>query len=133
MLTDFIPRLQNIEYGRIYPEYRTGDGSPENPYRMPHIIYEDVVNEFIDAVYCFETDHPEYGLNEYTEILKKNNIQWNSAAMEAADVSQLDSKTVMALILGAIRAERFCDGALKCFFESGCMNKWLERLKEIDE
>lgn len=34
---------------------------------------------------------------------------------------------------GAVRAERFCDGALLDFFESGSVLKWLERLKTIDK
>lgn len=38
----------------------------------------------------------------------------------------------MALIIGAIRAERFCNGALLGSFEDGSIRKWLERLKEID-
>lgn len=38
----------------------------------------------------------------------------------------------MALITGAVRAERFCDGALLGFFKDGSIRKWLERLKELD-
>ena len=38
----------------------------------------------------------------------------------------------MALIMAAVRAERFCDGALKEFFENGSIEKWLLRLKELD-
>lgn len=50
-----------------------------------------------------------------------------------ADVSGLDERCVMALIMGAVRAERFCDGALLNFFNNGSIRKWLERLKKIDE
>jgi hypothetical protein len=52
--------------------------------------------------------------------------------MEKADVSDLNAQCVLSLVMGAIRAERFCDGALLDFFESGCILKWLERLNEID-
>ena len=52
--------------------------------------------------------------------------------MESADVSALDGQTVMALLVGAVRAERFCDGALLGFLESGCVERWLRRLREID-
>jgi hypothetical protein len=34
--------------------------------------------------------------------------------------------------MGAIRAERFCDGALLGFFKDGYILKWLKRLKDID-
>lgn len=54
-------------------------------------------------------------------------------SMSEADVSQLDAQCVMALIMGAVRAERFCDGALLGFFRDGSIRKWLERLKEIDD
>lgn len=53
--------------------------------------------------------------------------------MKNADVSDLNAQCVLAFIKGAVRAERFCDGALLDFLKSGCMLKWLERLKAIDE
>ena len=53
--------------------------------------------------------------------------------MSTVDVSKMDGQGVMALIMAAVRAERFCDGALKEFFENGSIEKWLLRLKEIDE
>ena len=52
--------------------------------------------------------------------------------MSEADVSRLDGKCVMAMIVGAVRAERFCDGALLSFFKDGNIEKWLMRLKEIE-
>ena len=51
--------------------------------------------------------------------------------MSVANVSALDGQCVMALIMGAVRAERFCDGALLEFFKDGSIKKWLERLNEI--
>jgi hypothetical protein len=51
--------------------------------------------------------------------------------MSDADVSKLDAQCIMALIMGAVRAERFCDGALLGFFKDGSIQKWLERLKEL--
>ena len=38
----------------------------------------------------------------------------------------------MMSILGAVRAERFCDGVLLGFFENGSIARWIERLKELD-
>lgn len=38
----------------------------------------------------------------------------------------------MSLLLGAIRAERFCDGTLNAFLKTGCIDKWLSRLQEIE-
>ena len=43
--------------------------------------------------------------------------------MCSADVSDFTGRQVVALLLGAVRAERFCNGSVK---------RWLERLVEID-
>lgn len=48
------------------------------------------------------------------------------------DVTALDEKCIMALILGVIRADRFCEGTLLYFFENGIIDKWLLQLKSID-
>ena len=52
--------------------------------------------------------------------------------MANADVSMMDGQGVMTLILAAIRAERFCDGALLTYLKKGCIKKWLGRLEELD-
>jgi len=78
-------------------------------------------------------NHPEKGLNNYQLILEQNNIKWEKQPMQDVDVSKLDEKGVLALIFGAVRAERFCDGALLSFFKNGQISKWLMKLKEIDE
>ena len=72
-------------------------------------------------------------LTRYGDILEKANIKWDAQSMKYADVSDLDGRTVMALLVGAVRAERFCDGALLAFCEGGNVAKWLQRLKELDE
>ena len=100
---------------------------------MPFVNYSRLVREVEDAIYDFEQMHPEYGLNRYSSILEANGIEWGMDSMSAKDVSVLDGKCIMAMLMGAVRAERFCDGALLGFFKKGCIKKWLERLKEIDE
>lgn len=88
---------------------------------------------FIQDVQSFMEKHPEYELNQYQKILETNGLEWEGETMKGAEVSSLDGKCVMALIIGAIRADRFSTGALIGFFESGAIEKWLLRLKEIDE
>lgn len=73
------------------------------------------------------------GIHNYGDILEKNGIKWETRSMEAADVSKLDDVAIVALLLAAVRAERFCDGALMSFLESGAVLRWLERLQEIAE
>ncbi len=131
-LTDYLPQLEDIEYGRVCPEKQTGDGSMEHPFQMPYVVYNEIVDGLIDEVYRFVDAHPEYKLNRYNEILEKNRITWGDKDMTEADVSKLDGQGTMALLLAAVRAERFCDGALLDFLKKGCIQKWLRRLAELD-
>ena len=108
-------------------------GTLENPIQMPFVEYSDMVYKFEEDVYSFERSNKDMERTNYSTILKGNGIEWSTESMKAADTSVLDDKCIMALIIGAIRAERFCDGALLSFFKNGSIRKWLMRLKEIDE
>lgn len=133
LLISFIPRLRGGEYGEVHPKQQSGDGSVEKPYQMPYFVYNDAVDEFEKAVYKFEKEHPEFHLNQYMDIMLLNGLKWDEESMTKADVSHMSGQGVLALILGAIRAERFCSGALNSFLEQGCIDKWLMRLQEIEK
>ncbi|MBQ9208145.1 MAG: hypothetical protein IJ149_00990 [Oscillospiraceae bacterium] len=130
-LTEFLPRLQFSYYGEWNID-KENDGSAEHPIHMPYADYNNIVKKFIDAVYHFIDIHKELELSNYVGILENAGLKWNTSDMKDADVSELNGQTVMALIVGAIRAERFCDGALLGFFEDRCIERWLLRLREID-
>ena len=67
-------------------------------------------------IYMIFIDHnKDMELNRYGDILNQNGLKWGSKSMSTADVSNLDAQCIMALITGAVRAERFCDGALLGF------------------
>ncbi len=100
---------------------------------MLDTINSSEVRKFTSEVYSFIDTHSEYDLNNYIEILKENNIEWEMTSMQSVDVSSLDDKAVLALLVGAVRAERFCDGAMCSFIKNGQINKWLTKLKEIDK
>lgn len=108
------------------------DGTPEHPIQMPFVNYTEMVHHFIDDVYDFEEKNKDFELTRYGDILEKNGIEWGSKSMSEANVSSLDGQCIMALIMGAVRTEHFCDGALLGVFKDGSIKKWLERLKEID-
>jgi hypothetical protein len=131
ILTKYISQLEKAEYGNWIID-KENDGTVEKPIQMPFVNYSDIVSAFIHDVYTCKDDNEDMELNRYGEILEKNGLEWGIESMKEAEVSSLDAQCVMALILGAVRAERFCDGALLDFFESGCIEKWLNRLKEID-
>lgn len=130
-LTDYLPEIQDCSYGEWVVD-RESKGTAEDPIQMPYVSYSRMVRRFQNDVYDFLDNHPEYELNNYQKVLEANNIQWGTKSMQTADVTALDGKCIMALILGAIRAERFSDGALLNFFQSGAIEKWLLRLKEVD-
>lgn len=130
-LTKYLPLLGDDTIGTWFFD-RENDGSPEHPKQMPFVQYTEMVHHFLDDVYEFMEHNKEFELNHYGEILNQNGIEWGSKSMSEADVADKDARCVMALIMGAVRAERFCDGALLGFFRDGSIRKWLERLKEID-
>lgn len=131
-LTKHLPAIENAEGFGNWVVDRESKGTMNNPIKMPYANYGTTVADVEQAIYDFVDKHPEYELTHYRDILERNGLEWGSQAMSGADVSELDGQAVMALLLGAVRAERFCDGALLGFFEDGSMRRWLLRLKEID-
>lgn len=111
---------------------KQNDGTPEHPIQMPYVNYSELAHQFIDDVYKFIDNHREMELNHYSDILGFNGIEWGNKSMTDIAVDDLDGRCVMALIVGAVRAERFCDGALLNFFKNGTIARWLKRLRKID-
>ena len=126
-LTRYIPALRSEEVGKWAPT-----GGPDVSLQFPFVVYSGEIRDFERDFFAFCESHPEYNHTRYGETLEVNGIQWGSESMKNADVCALDEKAVIALIVGAFRAERFCDGALLDFINSGAMLRWLERLEEID-
>lgn len=129
-LTKYISLISKDDIGTWVID-RENDGTMEHPIQMPFVNYSKMVDGFVEDVYKFNDEHPEFGLNRYGEILEKNGLEWGSK-MSAADVSNKDAQCVLALIIGGVRAERFCDGALMGFFKDGSIERWLMRLLKID-
>lgn len=130
-LIKYLPMLENDNIGSWIID-RKNDGTPEHPIQMPFVNYSEMVHRFIDDVYNFSDNNKDFELTRYGEILERNGLEWGSKSMREADVSSLDAQCIMALIMGAVRAERFCDGALLGFFKDGSIRRWLERLHELD-
>ncbi len=131
-LTSLLPKLQTAECGEWIID-RENDGSPEHPKQFPFVAYGRAVTDLEKAIYSFIDEHKEMELTRYGDILGAANIQWDAVSMRDAEVSGRDGRTVMALLVGAVRSERFCDGAMLGFCEDGSVAKWLLRLKEIDD
>lgn len=130
-LTKYLDEFIGTEFGTWIFDNKN-DGTPEHPLEFPFVNYSRVVDQFIRDVYSFVDNHEEMGLYSYQKVLELNGIKWSAKSMETAVVDDLDAKCVVALIYGAIRAERFCDGALLAFLKDGTIVRWLERLKTLD-
>ena len=130
-LTKYLLELPGNENG-MWINDKENDGTPEHPVQMPYVNYSKLIRNFTADVCSFVEAHEEMELNHYSDILEANGIKWRKDSMSASSVENLDAKCVLALILGAVRAERFCDAALLRFFENGSIARWLERLKELD-
>ncbi len=129
-LTAYLPTLEADNFGKWITD---SEGMLENPLQMPYVSYSRMARHFIDDVHTFADEHREYDLYSYNDILFENGIECDSDSMSKVDVAILDGKCITALLMGVIRADRFSEGALLHFFETGTITKWLNRLKEIDE
>ena len=131
-LTKYLPHLDEDKFGTWAIDHKN-DGTPECPIQMPFVSYSEMVHHFIDDVYDFSDNNSDFALTNYGDILNRNGLEWGSRSMSDADVSKLDAQCIMAMIMGAVRAERFCEGTLLGFFKDGSIRKWLKRLEEIDD
>lgn len=119
-LTAYISKFSKIRFGKkmIYENYETFfDGTPP----------------FWENLYRFLDSHPELKEMHYRAFLEQKGIKFEFDSMNNADVSTLDGKTVLTLIVAASRTDHLCEGALQTFVRAGCIKRWLMRLKEIDE
>ena len=130
ILTNYIPMLQGDDIGEWVID-KENDGTAEHPIQMPYVNYSETVRRFIEDVYTFAEQHQEMELTRYSEILKENGIEGGTNDMENVDISNVNAQCVLALIMGVLRAERFCEGVILDFFKNGTIVKWLERLERL--
>lgn len=131
ILTKYIPLIQTDNIGKSVVD-KENNGTLEHPIQMPFVDYSPLVYEFIKDFYAFEEDNKDLDLTNYVNILKNNGLEWNLESIENTDISSLNAQCVLALIMHAIRSERFCNGELLNCFEKGYMLKWLKRLNSIE-
>ena len=131
VLTKYLGRMQQGSYGHWVLD-TTHDGTAQQPIELPFVAYTEAVDAFIIDVFQFAKEHPELGMDDYREILAEHHIKPGVKSMAEAEVSELDGRCVLALLVGAVRAERLCDGAMLYLLRRGCVQRWLGRLEEIE-
>ena len=100
------------------------DGSPEHPIQIPYVCYAEHVDAFIQDMKPFVD-------RKYRDTLERSGLKFETQSMENVNADKLGANTILALLTAAIRADRFCEGALLDFNNSGCILKWLKRLEAI--
>lgn len=99
---------------------------------VPVLVYSDECMALSKAIHEFVNDNPEYNLKNYTEIIEKHIIDTRKVPLDEVDVTKMDETGVLALLVAAVRYERFCDGFYLNMLESGAVLRWLKRLEVID-
>ncbi len=131
-LTKYIENIQELESFGEWIFDKKSSGTSEDPMQAPFLSYDELIYNFIEDFYKFSDSHPEYELTNYQSILRENNIEWNLKSMSEMDTLLLDSKCILALIMGVIRGERFSEGSLLWCLKEGPMLSWLKRLSALD-
>lgn len=104
-------------------------GTKDDPIHLPFPNYTETVHKFIQAIYNFEKNNPDYKLNEYSLILEHNG--YYNIDIKTIDVSDMDDKCIMALLMFLVRGERFSDGFILTALEAGTVQRCFKRLREI--
>ncbi len=125
-VTSYLGKLKPAHWK--YPEDQ-GDGSHDNPYIAGWPEYDEITSEFMHRMYDFV---PNGGQN-YDEVIYKATGNDGHDDLTRIDVSKLDGDTILYMIFSIVRGERFSDGLFGSYVANGTMDKWLARLKEIDE
>ncbi len=116
-LTKYIPLVKNGNIGEWAID-TNNDGTPEHPIQMPYVNYSEMVNAFREDLFRYCELHPELEHTKYIETLAASGLEWSGESMKAADVSALEPKCVIALLVGAVRAERFWEILFQFCIES---------------
>ncbi len=111
-----------------YPKDQ-GDGSHENPYKPGWPEYDEITKEFMHKMYEFV---PNGGQN-YDEVIHNATGADGQGDLTKVDISNIDGDIILYMIFSRVRGERFSDGLFGSYVADGTMNKWLNRLKELDE
>lgn len=91
--------------------------------------YDEITSEFMRRMYEFV---PNGGQN-YDDVIYKNTGLDCHSDLSKADVSRIDGDTILYMIFSMVRGERFSGGLFGDCVADGTIDKWLGRLKEIDD
>ena|GEM_PF-193706 len=122
-LLAFIPYFENVNEKNAC-SWGGGEKLGENHFSMPYPIYEQTLEDFIQAVYssnliCYN----------YLEVIEKNGLHGTEEMNTAIEESDLE--LTLAILTGYIRQERFCDGLWESALKDKTFLKILRRLERL--
>ncbi|MGM9609329.1 MAG: DUF6508 domain-containing protein, partial [Eubacteriales bacterium] len=94
------------------------------------VRYSAVVNALIEDAEAFFHAHEEARPPEYDLARESDCYAYFSAGK--INPAILDARSVLALLYGVLRAERFCPGTLLELLRDGTVTGWLLRLRDLD-
>ena len=80
----------------------------------------------------FEMKHPELEMNRFIKILEENDLEWSMNEMHAVDVSKLNLKAVLALLVGIFCSEKCIEESQYSFFQDKKIFQCIERLRILN-
>lgn len=131
IVTKYLPLIEHDVVGHWVIDCHS-EGTLDSPMQMPYISYSEMVCEFEEAIYKIKAENEALKLVEYRTILNQRGIDLEHIVLSEIDVERLDIKGVLALLMAAVRAERFCEGTLLRLFKNGTIKKWLLKLEALD-
>lgn len=131
LLTKYLSLLDGDQFGEWNPIHKDRVEKVDT-FIMPYVNYSETIKDFIRDVYRFADSHIDFDLNQYNRILQDHCIDLTSN-WQTIDISSLDAQCLTALIMGAIRTERFCDGTILGLLEGGYLQAWLGQLQKFEQ
>ena len=125
-VTSYLGKLKPAHWK--YPENQ-GDGSDEHPFIAGWPEYDETTKEFMKMM----KELVPNGGKKYTEIIYQATGFDGQDDLTCVDVSKLDGTIIIYMIFSKVRGERFSNGIFGRYVADGTMDKWLARLKELDE
>ena len=80
----------------------------------------------------FEMKHPELEMNRFIKILEENDLEWSMNEMHAVDVSKLNLKAVLALLVGIFCSAKCIEESQSSFFQDKTIFQCIERLRILN-
>lgn len=131
LLTRYLPLLEGDRFGE-WSTINKDRNDEVDTFIMPYMNYSETIRDFIRDVYQFADSHIDFELDQYNRILQEHGIDLTSN-WQTIDISSLDAQCLTALIMGAIRTERFCDGTILGLLEGGYLQAWLGQLQKFEQ